>query len=384
MKRIGEKLEQRKDQGRLRGLRTMDCSAHPWVTLAGRGLVNFSSNDYLGLAGHPLLQERGAQFAALWGAGSRASRLVCGNHPGYEAVEAKLARLKGTQAALVFNSGYQANISVVTALAGRGDMVLMDRLIHNSLIQGGLLCEAKVRRFRHNDLEHLSQLLETSSCEPGGQVFVVAETVYSMDGDRPDLAGLVELTKCHGAFLILDEAHATGVLGPQGMGLSVGLGADLVIGTFGKGLGSFGAYLAGSQELMDYMVNFCGGLIYTTALPPWALGAIDAALDLVPGMQAEREHLAEMAQSLRRGLKGLGFDCLASDSQIVPLVVGQETDCLDLANYLEEQGYLAMAIRPPTVEEGKARIRLALSAAHEAAQVQGILKALKDWRALGH
>lgn len=381
MDRYRKELEQRQSQGRLRVLRTMDQGAHPQVCLQGRELVNFSSNDYLGLASHPLLAERGQSFAQRYGAGARASRLVCGNHPGYGPVEERLAELKGTEAALVFNSGFQANVSVLSALARRGDLILTDRLIHNSLIQGALLSGAKFRRFRHNDFEHLRQLLEeTRVSPPNGLIFLVLETVYSMDGDRSDLEAAKRLAEKYGALLVLDEAHATGVMGPQGMGLSVGLGADLVIGTFGKGLGSFGAYLAGSRELMDYLVNFCAGLVYTTALPPYVLGAIDAALELVPQMDGQREHLRQMGERLRHGLKQRGFDCLDSDSQIVPLLVGPDQAALDLAQSLESEGYLGMAIRPPTVETGKARIRLALSAAHRDEQVDGLLGALDRWR----
>lgn len=375
---IKEALEARAAKGQKRTLRTMDCRQHPYVEVGGRRLVNFSSNDYLGLASHPLLAERGEAFAKAYGAGSRASRLVCGSHPGYPGVEAKLARLKGTEAALVLNSGWQANLGLLSALAGPKDLVLMDKLVHNSLIQGVLASGAPFKRFRHNDLDHLAQLLEGAK---GNRVFVVAETVYSMDGDQPDLERLVGLTREAGAFLILDEAHSTGVFGPQGMGLSVGLGADLVMGTFGKALGSFGAYLAGSELLIQYLINFHPGLIYSTALPPFTLGAIDASLELVPKMGAERKHLTHLSQILRQGLRQRGYDTLASQSQIVPLLVGEEAKCLALSAYLEDQGYLAMAIRPPTVEPGKARLRLALSAAHTKAQIEGLLSALDRWEA---
>jgi len=357
----------------------MDCCQHPFVEVKGRRLVNFSSNDYLGLAAHPLLVERGHAFAQAYGAGSRASRLVCGSHPGYLKVEAKLARLKGTEAALVLNSGWQANLGLLAALAGPKDLVLMDKLVHNSLIQGVLASGAPFKRFRHNDLDHLAQLLQEAQ---GKRVFVLAETIYSMDGDQPDLERLVGLTKAAGAFLILDEAHGTGVFDPEGMGLSVGLGADLVMGTFGKALGSFGAYLAGSELLVQYLINFHAGLIYSTALPPFALGAIDASLELVPKMGAEREHLGHLSQVLRQGLRQRGYDTLASQSQIVPLLVGEEAQCLALSAYLEDQGFLALAIRPPTVEPGKARLRLALSATHTLEQINGLLSALDRWGAL--
>ena len=232
---IKQALTTRKAQGQIRQLRTMNPETFPLIEVDGRQLVNFSSNDYLGLAAHPGLIERALEFTKSYGSGSRASRLVCSNHPLYHPIETKLARLKGTEKALILNSGFQANIGLVPALAGPEDFILMDKLIHNSLIQGVKLSGAKFRRFRHNDIAHLSELLSQAK---GRRVFVLAETVYSMDGDIPDLAAMVATCQQYNAFLVLDEAHATGVLGPQGMGLSVGLGADLVIGTFGKGLGS--------------------------------------------------------------------------------------------------------------------------------------------------
>jgi len=368
-------LEKRAQKGQLRRLREITPATSSWIELGGRRLVNFSSNDYLGLSAHPLLIQRGQEWAAAWGAGAGASRLVTGNHPGYGLVEAKLSRLKGTQAALVFNSGFQANVSILAALAQKSDLILADRLIHNSLLQGAQLSGACLKRFRHNDLDHLESLLADTK----GRRFILAETIYSMDGDSPDLNRLADLAKRTGAFLILDEAHATGVTGQNGRGL--GQGADLIMGTFGKGLGSFGAYLAGSQALMDYMVNFASGLIYTTALPPWNLGAIDAALDLLPGLEPERQHLQNMAERLRRGLKSQGWDYLNSTSQIVPILVGEETRCLKLAAHIEECGFLAMAIRPPTVPPGQARLRIALSASHQEEQIDGLLAALAKWKA---
>jgi len=376
---ILQALLAREQQGQRRSLKDLGETKAPMIKLGGQELVNFSSNDYLGLSTHRDLLQRANEFAQTYGAGSTASRLVCGNLPCYGPVEAKLAKLKGTERALILNSGFQTNVGLVPALAGPGDVILMDKLIHNSLIQGVKLSGAKFQRFRHNDLEHLASLLE-KSVPTARRVLVLAETVYSMDGDRPDLKKMIDLCHQHNAFLVLDEAHATGVLGPQGMGLSVGLGADLVMGTFGKGMGSFGAYLAGSSDLMDYMINFHPGLIYSTGLPPSVLGSIDAALDLVPQLEGSRQHITQISESLRSQLQQSGFDTLDSSTQIIPVVTGEEQPCLDLARYLQTRGFFTIPIRPPTVEPHKARIRLALNSQHTQTQIDQLAQAFAGWR----
>ena len=354
------------------------------IRRAGRTLLNFSSNDYLGLASHPLLVERACGWARLWGAGSTASRLVCGTLELHAEVEAKLARLKWTEAALLFNSGWQANAAVLPALFDRellgGDaLVFTDRLNHASLHHGCAAAGVRQIRFRHNDLDHLDALLTQRAGEPGTR-FIVTESVFSMDGDRADVPALAELAERHGAFLFLDEAHATGVLGPRGMGLAaLGEGrVDLAMGTFSKALGGFGAYVAGSKALCDYLVNRCGGLIYATALPPAVLGAMDAALDLVPTLDAERARLQAMAERLRAAFHGLGIDTGGSSTQIVPAITGAEEDALTLSRRLEERGILGIAIRPPTVPPGTSRLRFALSAAHSDADLEALTGAVAD------
>ena len=350
----------------------------------GRSLINFSSNDYLGLSTHPLLVERACEWTRLWGAGSTASRLVCGTLELHAEVEAKLARLKGTEAALLFNSGWQANAAILPALFDRdllgGEaLVFTDRLNHASLHHGCAAAGIRQIRFRHNDLDHLDSLLTQRADAPGAR-FIVTESVFSMDGDRADVAALAELAEKHGAFLFLDEAHATGVLGPQGMGLS-GLAkgrVDLAMGTFSKALGGFGAYVAGSKALCDYLVNRCGGLIYATALPPAVLGAMDAALDLVPTLDAERQRLHAAADRVRGALHALGIDTAESSTQIVPAMVGDEAATLALSRRLEDRGVLGIAIRPPTVPAGTSRIRFALSAAHSDADLDALTGAVAE------
>ncbi|MFJ0863886.1 aminotransferase class I/II-fold pyridoxal phosphate-dependent enzyme, partial [Bordetella bronchiseptica] len=359
-------LEQAAQRQVRRRLRRATAAPPGRLALDGRTLVNFSSNDYLGLARHPLLAERASLWATRHGAGAQASRLVCGNLDLHEQVEAKLARLKGTEAALLLASGWQANAAVLPALfkaaAAQGEpQVYTDRLNHASLHHGCQAAGVRQIRFRHNDLAHLEHLLAERAGAPGAR-FIVTESVFSMDGDRADVPALAALAARHHAFLYLDEAHATGVLGPRGMGLA-GLapgGVDLAMGTFSKGLGSFGAYVAGSRALCDYLVNACSGFIYTTALPPAVLGAIDAALDLVPRLDQARAALLGHGERLRASLAAQGIDCGASSTQIVPAIVGDAGHALALAAELERRGLLAVAIRPPTVPAGTSRLRIAL------------------------
>jgi len=369
-------------QGRLRQLTESHRLPDGRIERDGARLLDFSSNDYLGLSRHPEVKRRSAEYLERWGAGSAASRLVTGNLPPYPAIEDKLAIGKGSEAALVLASGFQANAGLLPALLEPGlwdkpPVVLADKLNHASLLHGVAAAGARQVRFRHNDMGHLEDLLAKLDGE--GPCFIVTETVFSMDGDRADLDALVSLADRFDAFLYLDEAHATGVLGPNGMGLAHGLAGSncLVMGTFSKGMGSFGAYAACSATLKEYLVNRCAGLIYATALPPATLGAIDAALDLVPGMEAERAHLAALAEDFRARLRSAGEDCGASSTQIVPLIVGEEQAALDLAASLKRQGLLAIAIRPPTVPPGGSRLRFAFAAHHGAKDVARLGDALK-------
>ena len=336
----------------------------------GRRLVNFSSNDYLGLARHPLLIERANEWTRAWGAGSGASRLVTGTLDIHHQVEDKLARLKGAEAALVFNSGYQANSAILPVLLdrdllGADPLVFSDKLVHASIHHGCRAAGVRQLRFRHNDLGHLEELLAKHVGKPGRR-FILTESVFSMDGDVADLKTLTDLAQRYEAFLYVDEAHATGVLGPDGMGLSgdVPGAIDLVMGTFSKALGCFGAYVTCSAPMKEYLINRCSGFIYSTALPPGVLGAMDAALDLVPSLDGERRRLHANADRLRRALADNHIDSGASSTQIVPAMIGGEAEALEAARLLEEEGFLGIAIRPPTVPKGSSRIRFAVSAGH--------------------
>ncbi|AVM73818.1 aminotransferase class I/II-fold pyridoxal phosphate-dependent enzyme [Magnetospirillum gryphiswaldense] len=366
--------------GRRRSLRVVEHLSGGRVLKDGRELLNFSSNDYLGLTHHPLLIERAREWAAKYGAGSGASRLVTGHNRALEAVEEKIAAAKGVEAAVVMASGWQCNASVLPALLdrtvwGAEPLVFADRLNHASLHMGCQSAGVKQTRFRHNDLTHLKELLDRTGRGEGPR-FIVTESVFSMDGDAPDVDQLVAIAEEWDAFLYLDEAHATGVLGSNGFGLSVGTHVDLAMGTFSKAMGGFGAYVAGSQALKDFLVNRASGLIYATALPPAVLGAMDAAIDLVPTLTSHRARLQAMAQRLRLRLNDAGLDTGHSTTQIVPVILGDEDRTLKVAARLEELGFLGIAIRPPTVPPGSSRIRFALSAGHAEEDVERLADAI--------
>ncbi|MDB5459283.1 MAG: 8-amino-7-oxononanoate synthase [Caulobacteraceae bacterium] len=380
-------LAEAEGKGRRRRLRPMTRIAGGRVMLAdGRTLIDFSSNDYLGLSLHPQVAARAADYAQRLGAGSAGSRLVTGTLIEHLQVEARLAAFKRAEAALLFASGYQANASILPALIGllpAPVKVFADRLNHASLHAGLAQADLRQIRFRHNDLDHLERQLQALPNQ-GASRLIVTETVFSMDGDRADLAGLADLADRYDAILYLDEAHATGVFGPHGAGLAAELPAcpaggrapAIVMGTLGKALGGFGAYVAGPQLLIDALVQACGGFIYSTAPPPAVLGALDAALDLVPGMGAERAALQAAAGRVRRAAAARGFDTLGSSTQIVPLQLGAESWAMKAMADLEAAGLLGVAIRPPTVPEGSSRLRLSLSTVHSDADIDRLVEAI--------
>ncbi len=371
--------------GRMRALRPFTPSSSRGRICSGeRELINFASNDYLGLSKHPALLERARHYAEQYGVGATSSRLICGNLELYDRLEETIAREKGTEAALILGSGFQANASALAALLDRTILgaeprVYCDRLIHASLHMGICAAHVRERRYRHNDLDHLESLLERDEGAPG-KSFIVTESVFSMDGDRSDLAGLISLAERYGAFLYLDEAHATGVLGPRGFGQSTHFPGRVALsmGTFSKALGAHGAYVACSRELRDYLRQRCAGLIYTTAMPPPVLGAIEAALELLPTLDSERRELLERAEGLRVRLRAVGFDCGDSSTQIIPAIVGSERRALALSRALEREGLFVPAIRPPTIPEGMCRLRISLTAEHSTEDGERLLEALNN------
>ncbi len=344
----------------------------------GRSYINFSSNDYLGLRFNEALIGRAMNWAETYGVGSGASRLVTGNLDLFAPIEAKVARLKARETALIMASGFQTNAAALQALFDRNvlgaePLVFADRLNHASMHFGCQAAGVRQLRYHHCDAAHLSELLSQYRGDARPK-FILTESVFSMDGDVAPLAEIARLAREHDAVLIVDDAHATGILGEGGSGLSGD--ADIVIGTFSKALGSFGGYVASSETVRDYLVNRCGGVIYSTALPPPVLGAIDAALDLVPGMNAERAHVANLAERFRAGASAIGLDTGVSVTQIVPLILGTPGAAIAMSERLKRSGLWATSIRPPTVPAGTARLRLAFTAAHEDGDVDRLLDVL--------
>jgi 8-amino-7-oxononanoate synthase len=359
-------LEERRSADRLRQL----PSGGP------DGLTDVASNDYLGMRRRPALTEAAIAAVKDHGAGSGASRLLGGTTPLHAELERMLAAYSGREAALLFNSGYQLNTSLLPALASRDTRVYMDRLNHNSLYQGAVASRAVFRRYHHADLAHLESLLKADEGDDIRRI-IVSEAVFSMDGDVAPIDGLVALAEAYDAILIIDEAHSIGLFGEQGRGLCHGRERiDIVIGTFGKAFGTFGAYAACSARIRDYLVNACGGFIYTTALPPAVVGATIGALRILPYLKAERELVFGYADALRSALVARGFDTRGSASPIVPAVIGSDGAALAASRTLKEAGFQAHAVRPPTVEEGTARIRFTVSAAHTREQMDRLIEAV--------
>jgi 8-amino-7-oxononanoate synthase len=361
-----------------RELTTVHARDARTVRAAGRIYVNLASNDYLALRFNEDLIARAAEWAKMYGVGSGASRLVTGNLDLFGAIETKIEKLKHKPAALLMASGFQANAATLQALfdrtvLGAEPLVFADRLNHASMHFGCKAAGVRQLRYRHCDAPHLAELL-TQYQSDSRPKFILTESVFSMDGDIALLPEVARLARAHDATLIVDDAHATGILGEGGRGLSGD--ADIVIGTFSKALGSFGAYVACSQTVRDYLVNRCSGLIYSTALPPPVLGAMDAALDLIPGMDAKRAHVASIAARFRAEAHARGFDTGNSETQIVPLIAGSAEAALRLSRTLRDAGFWATPIRPPTVPQGTARVRLAFTAAHDEADVDRLLDVL--------
>jgi 8-amino-7-oxononanoate synthase len=371
-------LDARAREGLRRSLLTVAARDARIIGAEGRSYVNFASNDYLGLRFNQALIARAVEWAENYGVGSGASRLVTGNLDLFAPIEAKLATLKGKPAALVMASGFQTNAAVLQALfdqtvLGAESLVFADRLNHASMHFGCQAAGVRQLRYRHCDAAHLAELL---SQYQGGERsrFILTESVFSMDGDVAPLEEIARLAREHDACLVVDDAHATGILGRAGSGLSAD--ADIVIGTFSKALGGFGGYVASTETMRDYLINRCGGIIYSTALPPPLLGAIDAALDLVPGMDEERAHVARLAERFRAGAKAVGLDTGASTTQIVPVIMGSPEAAIGMSERLKRAGLWASAIRPPTVLAGTARLRVAFTAAHEDSDIDQLLDVL--------
>ena len=367
MDRIETLLAERAEQGLLRSLRPAVSRMPGRICIQDRDLIDLSSNDYLGLSAHPALKQAAQEAIDTHGTGTCASRLLSGSLQLHHALEERVAQFKGKPSALVFNSGYQGNVGILAALCQQGDVILCDRLSHASCLDGARLSGARLMRYRHNDLEHLAHLLHKTEGR-FQQRLVVTESVFSMDGDLAPLREIVALKHRHAFLLFVDEAHATGIFGEQGSGLVAAQGlvdqVDLIMGTFSKALGSFGAYLACSGNTRDFLVNTCRSLIYSTALPPGVIVANHAALDVIQSEPERRKTLLNRASWLRGALQDRGLEC-GGQSQIIPIVVGDAVRALEQSQALLEQGFWTLPIRPPTVAAGQSRLRLSLTVDHD-------------------
>ncbi len=372
---IADRLEELRDRGLYRQLRLVSGPQGPRVLLDGRPVLLLCSNNYLGLADHPRVRGAAAEAAMRWGAGAGASRLISGNMKLHRRLEARLAEFKGYESALLFGSGYLANVGAISALARRGEVVFSDELNHASIIDGCRLSRAETFVYRHRDTEHLAWgLREAEGCG----ALIVTDGVFSMDGDIAPLEELVRLARSHDCRLMVDEAHATGALGPGGRGSVAAAGlsgqVDVVMGTLGKALGSYGAYVCAGREIVDYLVNTARSFVFSTAPPPPVLAAALAALELLESHPHRVDRLQANAATLRSALAGEGLAAGGSGTQIVPVEVGDAERTMELSERILERGVFAQGIRPPTVPEGSSRLRFTVMATHRADELQRAAK----------
>jgi glycine C-acetyltransferase/8-amino-7-oxononanoate synthase len=363
-----------------RRLLPLESGTGPTVRISGREVLLFASNDYLGLASHPEVVDAAIRATKSYGAGSGAARLISGSLPPHQEMEQALAQFKGTEAVLTFGSGYLANIGAIPALIGRGGLILADRLCHASLIDGCRLSHADFRIYQHNDMDHLASLL--SKRRHSRPTLIVTDGVFSMDGDLAPLPDLTALARKYDAALYVDDAHGTGVMGPHGRGTIEHFGLEdriaLHMGTLGKALGSSGAYIAGPDQSIQYLVHTCRSFIFATAPPPGSAAAVVAALHILQREPERRTRLWENRHRLFTGLIRAGFTLAPSASPIMPILIGQADTALRFSEQLLANGLFAPAIRPPTVPEQTSRIRVTVTSEHTTAQLDQALAAFEQ------
>ena len=383
MERMKKFLMEREKAGMLRSLEPLTGLGRGWVRLldSDERLLDFSSNDYLALSEHPEVISASIKYLEKFGAGAGAARLMSGDLEINHLLEEEIAGLKSREAALTFGSGYLANIGIIPALVGRGDLIITDRLSHASIYDGCLLSGARIIRFRHNDMQHLEQILQEKRSQ-FNSCLVVVESIYSMDGDRCPLVDLVGLKKQYDFMLMVDEAHATGLYGENGAGLieeeNVSQGVDIAMGTFGKALGSYGAYAAASREVVDFLVNKARSFIYSTALPPAVVGATLASLYLVKSEPQLRTDLHAKVTYFKKQLRKNGLKDDPGPTQIIPIMVGSSAKSLAIAEELRQNHIYVKAVRPPTVPEGSARLRFSITLYHQEKDLKRCAQLLAD------
>jgi len=386
---LKHRLDAIREQKLFRELRRVDSAQGPSIQIGGKTFLNFSSNDYLGLANDPVLKEAAIKAIEKFGAGAGASRLICGSLAPFHVLEEALADFKRTEAALTFSTGYATAIGTIGALLGKNDIIVLDKLVHASIVDAAKLCAAKMRIFDHNDLNDLEDKLKwagkiiehpTSNIQHQTRILIVTESIFSMDGDAAPLGEIVALKEKYGAWLMVDEAHATGIIGENGRGLAdkldVSRQIEIQMGTLGKALGSSGGYICGSRALIDYLVNRARSLIFSTAPVPAAAAAASAAIQFVQSTkgQARRDILRRRIDEFNSKLK---IQNSKLQGAIIPIIIGDETMAVAAATKLREQNIFVPAIRYPTVARGKARLRVTLTGSHSADDVSTVVRALE-------
>ncbi|MBP1686633.1 MAG: 8-amino-7-oxononanoate synthase [Deltaproteobacteria bacterium] len=375
---ITHALQARQAAGLQRRLRRIDGAQDTWVCIDGRRVLLLCSNNYLGLANDPAVCEAAQKAAVDYGVGAGASRLISGSMRLHHALEDELAAFKGTEAALLFNSGYHANIGAITALVGKEDAVFSDELNHASVIDGCRLSGAHIRVYRHHDVDGLAELLATTAAR---RKLVVTESIFSMDGDTAPLSAMCAVAERHGALVMVDEAHATGVVGPQGRGVVAAEGLQdrvaVQMGTLGKALGAFGAFVAARRAVIDLLINTARSFIYTTALPPPVVAAASAALTIACTDGERRERLQENAAALHAGLQTMGLQVAARPAHILPVLIGESDRTMQVSERLLAESVFVQGIRPPTVPPGTARLRVTAMSTHTPEDLRYALTAFR-------
>ncbi len=371
-------LDARQRQSRYRRRKTLQSPQGVEVQVNGKSCLGFSSNDYLGLANHPAVITAFQQAANRYGVGSGASHLVSGHGAEHQALEEELAEFTGRPRALLFSTGYMANVGVIRALVEQGDLIVQDKLNHASLLDGGFLCRGQFARYAHADLDAAQSLLANND---GQRKLLVTDGVFSMDGDLADLPALATIADQNNAWLMVDDAHGFGVLGKTGRGIAEHYGMDIdslpiLVGTLGKSFGTFGAFVAGSEALIESLIQFARTYIYTTALPPAVAAASRAALGLIDSESWRRQKLQTLIAHFQRGAAERGISLMASPTPIQPVLIGDDAKVIKIGEYLLKAGFWTGAIRPPTVPVGSARLRITLTAEHEVGQLDALLDTL--------
>lgn len=374
---FAEPLAELKQQGLYRRRRLVDGPQSVLMSVDGKPVINFCSNDYLGLANHPQVVAAFQEAANVYGVGSGSAHLICGHSRAHHALEQELAEFTGRQRALLFSTGYMANLGVISALLGRGDSVLEDRLNHASLLDGGLLSRANFSRYRHSDSTDLQDKL--AACRQ--KALIVSDGVFSMDGDLADLPALARLAADHHSGLLIDDAHGFGVLGATGGGIVEHFGltetdVPILMGTLGKAFGTFGAFVAGSEDLIEMLIQKARTYVFTTAMPAAVAEATRVSLGLLQTEVWRREKLQQLVARFREGARQQGLQLMASFTAIQPVLIGDSQRAVDISTALLAEGFWISAIRPPTVPSGTARLRITFSAQHEERQVDALLAAL--------